>query len=68
MNIKYSVDKKSFNVYMNDAIKCPKCGHGVHFFRVEKTVCKWCGNYVFKDKKSEFEYKFKAKKNKLKKE
>lgn len=34
------------------------CGHRVimppHF---DKVLCSWCGNYVFKDKKAEFEYR-----------
>lgn len=37
--------------------KC-KCGHrSVIPKNVEKTVCSWCGNYVFKDKKTEFQYR-----------
>lgn len=39
-----------------------KCGHRVIIpFQVEKTVCDWCGNYVFRDKKKEFKYRVKEK-------
>lgn len=41
--------------------KC-KCGHRVIIPKwIDKNLCRWCGNYVFKDKKSEFEYRLKEK-------
>ena len=41
--------------------KC-KCGHSVIIpVWVDKNVCDWCGNYVFRDKKKEFEYRVKEK-------
>lgn len=43
--------------------KC-KCGHRVIIPKwVDKQVCSWCGNYVFKSKQDEFKYKMQ---NKLK--
>ena len=39
-----------------------KCGHRVVIPNwVDKNICDWCGNYVFKDKKKEFEYRMKEK-------
>lgn len=39
-----------------------KCGHrSVIPESLDKTVCSWCGNYVFKDKKAEFQYRMKEK-------
>ena len=39
-----------------------KCGHKVIIpNRIDKNVCDWCGNYVFKDKKDEFKYRVKEK-------
>lgn len=36
------------------------CGHRVIIPKwVDKTICGWCGNYVFKDKKEEFKYRLK---------
>lgn len=35
-----------------------KCGHRVIIPRlVDKQICGWCGQYVFKSKKDEFEYR-----------
>lgn len=51
--------------YSKVTYKC-KCGHSVvipHW--KDKSICGWCGNYVFKNKKDEFDYKIK---NILKKE
>lgn len=37
-----------------------KCGHRVIIYNNrEKSVCEWCGNYVFKNKKDEFKYRVK---------
>lgn len=42
-------------------IKC-KCGHSVIIPpNVDKVICHWCHNYVFKDKKTEFEFRLKEK-------
>ena len=39
-----------------------KCGKKVYIKRnKDKAVCDWCGKYVFKDKKAEFEYRVKEK-------
>ena len=35
-----------------------KCGHRVVIPKwVDKQLCDWCGRYVFKDKKVEFNYR-----------
>lgn len=34
-----------------------KCGHSMVFYPIEnkdKKICSWCGNYVYKDNKTEF--------------
>lgn len=37
-----------------------KCGHRVAIYHPDKKViCSYCGNYVFKSKKDEFEYRVK---------
>jgi len=37
-----------------------KCGHRVIIPKhVDKRLCSWCKNYVFRDKKVEFEYRMK---------
>lgn len=40
-------------------VKC-KCGHSVVVPPTDKKkICKWCGNYVFTNKKEEFLYRTK---------
>ena len=37
-----------------------KCGHRVIIpYKVDKVLCSWCHNYVFKDKQVEFKYRLK---------
>lgn len=37
-----------------------KCGHRVVITnKQEKNICDWCGHYVFKNAKDEFEYRVK---------
>lgn len=42
-------------------VKC-SCGHSVimppHY---DKIICNWCGNYAFRNKKAEFEYRMQEK-------
>ena len=39
-----------------------KCGRRVVIPKREnKKLCTWCGNYVFRDKRDEFEYRLKEK-------
>lgn len=62
------VNNKDIIKYVNEIskrkTKC-KCGHSVAIPpNIDKLVCHWCGRYVFKDKKAEFEYRIKEIKNK----
>ena len=43
-----------------------KCGHRIAIpsFK-DKKLCDWCGEYVFSDKKKEFEYRLIEKRNKV---
>lgn len=48
-------------------IFCPNCGNRIHFYafeRQDRQFCDWCGRYVFKDKKSEYDYRMKELLNK----
>ena len=39
---------------------CKHCGHSVLVpKRKDRIICSWCKNYVFKDDKTEFEYRMK---------
>jgi len=45
---------------------CKNCGHSVIIInKVKKNLCDWCGHYVFKNDRDEFEYRLKEKLNKL---
>lgn len=46
--------EKKRNFITNNTIKC-KCGHSV-FFQRDKTICTWCGRFVFKNKNEEFKF------------
>jgi len=39
-------------------IKC-KCGHSILLGNQKRRICNWCGKWVYKDKRTEFEYKLK---------
>lgn len=44
-----------------------KCGHRVIIPKgVDKQLCDWCGNYVFKDKNEEFKYRLQEKMRRIK--
>lgn len=48
---------------------CPHCGKRIHFYAFEKKdrqLCDWCGKYVFKNKKAEYDYRMKELLNKQK--
>ena len=39
-----------------------RCGHRVIIpNKIDKNICSWCGNYVFKSKEEEFKYRVKEK-------
>ena len=58
MKEKFKKDDKIFDEIQKHTIKC-KCGHSNVLMKRDRMICKWCGNYVYKDKKTEFEYKLK---------
>lgn len=41
--------------YSKNSIKCPRCMHSILTSK-SKEICRWCGCYVYKDKKEEFKY------------
>lgn len=58
---KLNATKRKFTIH------CPNCGNRVHFYafeRQDRQFCDWCGRYVFKDKKSEYDYRMKELLNK----
>lgn len=60
----YRENPKKYAEVLNEArIKCA-CGHSIVIPAcVNMVLCRWCGNYVFKDKKTEFEFRLKEARN-----
>lgn len=59
-NYKTNNEIKEWASVMQDYMVRCKCGHKVYIRRGDdKEICSVCRNYVFKDKKAEFEYKIK---------
>ena len=58
----YAEDTRYFNERQSIKRKCKHCGHtqAMHHL-LEKVVCRWCHNYIFKDEITEFKYRLKEK-------
>lgn len=61
MSNTWNEDTKKFNSVSLGTVKC-SCGHSILTDK-KKTLCYWCGNYVYKDKRLEFEEKLKRRIN-----
>lgn len=49
--------KKYHDVLVENKIKC-KCGHSISIPpHLDKVICDWCGVYVFRNAKAEFNYR-----------
>lgn len=43
-------------------VKCKHCGHSIVITnKINRVICTWCGNYVFKTDKDEFKFRVKEK-------
>lgn len=60
----YGFDK-DINFY-STCLNCDRCGHSIYVLDNKKAFCKFCGRYVFKNKKDEFEYRLKENSLRLK--
>lgn len=66
MIINFEKDNKMFEDMAKCRYKC-KCGHSVTITnKLDKTICSWCGNLVFKTPKAEFEYRVNQMRKKFK--
>lgn len=53
----FNHQKKVDKVYNQFRTYCPRCGHSIIMgANTEKKMCDWCKNWIFKDKRTEFEY------------
>ena len=53
----YKEDSKKLDFYTRNSVKCEHCGHTVFLAREKYKICSWCGYYVFKNKKIEFNFR-----------
>lgn len=58
---KYEEDSKLMHTLTECSIKCKHCGHTINLFNADRTICSWCGSFVYKNPKLEFRYKMKIK-------
>ena len=59
LHLNFNQMTKLFNDASARTMKC-NCGHRVIMpIRKDKVICRWCGNYVFKNKRVEFIYRVK---------
>lgn len=57
-------DIKRLDFYTNNSVKC-KCGHTVFISNKSgRTICSFCGYYVYKDEKTKFRFKLMEEKKK----
>lgn len=54
-------DLINYSKYIQMCVKCKKCGHTILVARKDRIICSYCGNWVYKNDKTEFEYKMKEK-------
>jgi ribosomal protein S27E len=55
--MKYDVSKRGLSEYTNNKIECKTCGHTQATGKRDRVICKHCGNYIYKDDRTEFKYK-----------
>ena len=48
--------KKIASAKTKFALKC-KCGHSLVMSNAERTICNWCGSWVYRTPQIEFKYK-----------
>lgn len=53
----YIEDSEYFKRMSENKVKC-RCGHS-QLVLYDKQLCRWCGNWVFKNKKEEFKHRVK---------
>ena len=42
-------------------VQCKKCGHKEIFpYNIDRKLCTYCGNYIYKNEQAEFKYKIRS--------
>lgn len=54
----FAEDDRMFEEYSKHKVRCKHCGHNSTIpVYVDKRVCSWCGNYVFRTPEIEFKFR-----------
>lgn len=62
MKYTFREDDRMFEEYSKHKVKCKHCGHSSTMpVYVDKKICSWCGNYVFRTPEIEFKFRLKEK-------
>lgn len=51
-------EKKYADSITKSTVKC-KCGHSIVMPNADRTICTWCGSWVYRNAKIEFVYNLK---------
>lgn len=63
----YAKDTKRFKTLADIRRHCENCGHSVTIpTYIDKTICDWCGSYVFRNEQIKFKFRLEQAKIKLK--
>lgn len=54
---RYEEDTKIIEELNKFKVKCKHCGHSVVLVKMDRAICSWCKNYVYKTPAIEFRYK-----------
>lgn len=55
LTMKINDVSKMVNALQPYKVKC-NCGHTMYIVKKDRTVCRWCGHYVYRDKFTEMKY------------
>lgn len=55
----YTEQKKLDDERANFMVKCKHCGHTMTMIDADRTICAWCGYWVYRTPELEFAYKIK---------
>lgn len=59
-NLTFEDIEKIASAKTEATIKC-ECGHSIVMSKADRTICSWCGKWVYRTKAIEFRYKMKEK-------
>lgn len=66
-NLTFEDIEKIASAKTDATIKC-ECGHSIVMSKADRTICSWCGKWVYRTKEIEFKYKLRETINKKKRD